>query len=416
LINYLARIDISAILFVGVNFLSSVSALATAYLFVIIFEPDSRGVIVMISMIGSIASSLLDFGTGITASRLYKIVEDRNAILACLDVISSAKVFLILIIMFIAYKLDIHQFISLNQLDMLMGLFGAIPIIIISSHMPILVHTLELKKYLSLLALQAVMPLLAPSLLYFVFDCSDLIVHFIGIIFLNIALALLTYILLPRNLASYAKINQDRIKSLFSGLSIGYASLFNLIVSRGWYFWISGNMGMHYVGIISLTQSIAERLSMIGDAFGQAGFRRTLINTSLNNVWSGTFKKLFIQSTLISVIIAGLIFGFTDVLFNYLPDNYREGSLFLRGFLISYLFHSMYRVIHHMLLSAGYSGVSFKNYLISGLVLFVALFVGEGVPFFSDPLISFMLSSIALLLLAFTSIKLCKYKDSNYSR
>lgn len=412
MINYLSRIDRSALLLIGVNVLSSISALATAYLYVIIFEPESRGVIVMISIISSIASSLLDFGNGITASRLYKRVENRNTILACLDVVFFAKLFLVAVLMVIVYMLNIEQFFSINRFDILMGLLGSVPIIIISSHVPILIHELELSKYISFLAVQAVIPLLSPSLIYFVFDCNDLIIHLTGIIVLNIMLALLTYLLLPRNLGSYGNVNIDSVKSLFSGSAIGYASLFNLLVSRGWYFWIAGNMGMHYVGIISLTQSIAERLSMIGDAFGQAGFRKALINKNISNVWRSVFRKLFVQSALISLTIAGILLSASDIIFTFLPDEYRDGALYLKIFLISYLFQSLYRVIHHMLLSTGNSRLSFYNYLISGFVLFVGLFIGEVVALFNDPLMSFLISSMSLFLFSLFLINPSIYTNS----
>ncbi len=408
MIKFLVRIDLSALLLVGINVLSSISAIASAYIYVIIFEPDSRGVIVMMSMISSITSSLLDFGTGIAASRLYKSVENRNITLACLDVISFSKIFSVLATMTVVYILSIEDIFSINQNELLIGLLGSIPIIIISSHMPILIHELDLKKYTLFLAVQAVIPLLAPILIYFVLDSRDLLIHFIGIIVLNIIFAFITYLFLPRNFAGYANLNIDRIKSLFSDSAFGYTSLLNLIVSRGWYFWISGNMGMHYVGIISLTQSIAERLSMIGDAFGQAGFRNALINTNLSNIWGNIFRKLFIQSAFITFILAGILFIASEVIFDYLPDKYREGSLYLNIFLISYLFHSLYRVIHYMLLSSGNSHLSFNNYLFSGLVLFLGLFAGESVSFLNDPLMSFLLSSIALLFFSIISVNISK--------
>jgi O-antigen/teichoic acid export membrane protein len=299
-------------------------------------------------------------------------------------------------------------------LEIAIGLIGAIPLIIASSYLPMLMHKINFNKYTYYLLFQAFLPFIPPAIIYLIIGSNNLLVHLIANIFIYSLFSLIILFNFSMKKVNIKIIKIETIKLLFDGSSIGYASILNILVSRGWYFWISSQMGLHAVGVISVCQSIAERLSMIGDAYGQAGFRRVLLNKNSNNIWNIYFKKLFFESLIITILIGMVIFLLSEQIFSLLPKQYNDGAIILKIFLISYICHSMYRVIHHMLLAAGYANISFFNYFISGLLLLMLLYFGQTIQTLKNPEFPFLLSSLTFILFTFLGIlKINNHRNYN---
>jgi O-antigen/teichoic acid export membrane protein len=388
--------------FIATSMLVNGCAVLSSVASMLVLSPAARGEYVLAALVGAILAAGLDFGIGVSAVRARSARRDHDRVIAALDWLVLGRIVLILIVAAVVYCFGVSsRGVSWAEI-MAAGTLSAVPVLALSSYTPMSLLKTSSKQYNMILLAQAIIPVAVFS--FFLFSNKKSVVQlFLYIFFLNSLLAIWVHSLCSSQRYKRRSANLNDIRQLFSeGAPIGYTYLMNVLVSRGWYFLLSANVGVAVVGIFSFAHSIAERLTLIGDGFGQSLFKRSLNHNRFS--LAQAFHEHVSQAVIFIIIALSAVVILASFIFRWLPDGYRDGESMLKWLVVPAGLLAIYRVYHHMLISLGKANESFRAYLMSGVTLIVVLLALPVAVGWLAGVIAFSIANIMLLALGMRAL------------
>jgi O-antigen/teichoic acid export membrane protein len=359
--------------FIGTNAVSTGCTLLTSLLSLFAFAPTQRGQYILSALVGSLLASSFDFGIGVSAVQRRSGASAAGEVIAALDWLVFARVCIIFAISIAIYLIGVRTSGEAWATTTALGALGAAPLIALSSYTPLSLLRNSARQYNFIILAQSIIPLFIFSIFFF-FRNQSVDNILISLLLLNVALSIWVFSAHNRDRARFQIPNYVEMwRLLVAGAPIGYTYFLNLLVSRGWYFLLSNNIGVAVVGVFSFAHSIAERLTLIGDGVGQSLFKKSLAGRR------GDLPRLFKENlALVSILVIAAIFALSLVanfIFYLLPIEYHPANEMLLYLLVPSGLLAIYRVCHHLLVSTDKATESFKGYLVSGLTLVATLSV-----------------------------------------
>jgi O-antigen/teichoic acid export membrane protein len=356
-------------------FAGNITSTALSFLSVIASLPvlDSlqRGQLAIASLIGTILSVALDLGTGVAAS-FYSRQLGSERVLGALNTLVVLKLAMLTVASGATALFLSDGLLGAQKTEIVLGILNAGFVTVSSAYLPQLLLKETEKSYLRWLIFQSGLPVAV----FVTMNVLGMSTSKDALTLSAISGCIYSILLYQRVVVSKHRsllLEKQVLRSLLEyGAGIGFSALVNLLISRAWQLILAGHLGVSTIGLLSLSQTFTEKLSLIGDALGQSFFRKSI---TVNYATARKEQRSQIRKGILALgTIAVGISTTSAIAAKITAGEISEVATMIAWLIAPASLLSVFRVQYHVLNAAGQTKKPMVGYVIGGMSMFMLLF------------------------------------------